>query len=81
MQRTLVNLDPEDKAWLDREARIRNVPMTELVRQAVRGYRVREESRGSSGLQSVLKATASIWRSGDGLEYQQRLRNEWADRE
>jgi hypothetical protein len=32
MPRTLINLDPEDKAWLDREARKRRLPMTELVR-------------------------------------------------
>ncbi len=34
MPKTLVNLDPSDKAWLDREARRQNMPMTELVRRA-----------------------------------------------
>ena len=32
MPKTLVNLDESDKAWLDREARKRRIPMTELVR-------------------------------------------------
>ncbi len=37
MQKTksLINLAADDKAWLDREARRRKLPMTELVRQAV----------------------------------------------
>lgn len=81
MQRTLINLDPDDKAWLDREARTRHVPMTELVRQAVRAYRVREESLGRHKLQYLLRETAGIWHHGDGLEYQQRLRDEWNDRQ
>jgi len=80
MARTLINLDPDDKAWLDREAQARNVPMTELVRQAVRGYRIHQESRGLSSLQSSLRRTAGIWRQGDGLTYQRRLRDEWNER-
>lgn len=81
MQRTLINLDPEDKAWLDRMARDRRVPMTELVRQAVRAYRVREESHGQERLQHAIRETRGIWRAGDGLAYQQQLRNEWTDNE
>ena len=81
MARTLINLDPDDKAWLDHEARLRNVPMTELVRQAVRGYRIRHENRGLTDLQAALRATAGIWRQGDGLHYQQRVRDEWNQRE
>lgn len=80
MPRTLINLDPEDKRWLDREAQARHVPMTELVRQAVRAFRVREESRAIPSLQSALDRTAGIWRSGDGLAYQRRIRGEWNDR-
>jgi hypothetical protein len=77
MRRTLVNLDSDDKDWLDREARARAVPMAELVRQAVRSYRVREESRRRPTLQAALAETAGIWRHGDGLDWQQRLRGEW----
>lgn len=78
MRRTLVNLDPDDKAWLDREAKARRVPMTELVRQAVHGYRLREEKQGHKGLQRALSDTAGIWRLGDGLAYQRALRDDWS---
>lgn len=80
MPRTLVNLDPDDKAWLDREAQARDLPMTELVRQAVRGYRIRHESEGRVDLQAALRRTAGIWRRGGGLAYQRRVRDEWGDR-
>lgn len=80
MARTLINLDPEDKAWLDREAKARAVPMTELVRQAVQAFRAREENLGDTDLQSVIRETAGIWTDGDALEYHRRIRNEWDER-
>lgn len=77
MSKTLINLDDNDKAWLDREAQRRRVPMTELVRQAVRSYRLREESQAKPSLALALQRTAGIWRRGEGLSYQQTLRDEW----
>lgn len=78
MTRTLINLPPDDKDWLDEEARARHIPMTELVRQAVHAYRLRAQRRAQPNLQEALKQTTGIWRQGDGLEYQNRMRNEWA---
>lgn len=77
MPKTLVNLDSEDKAWLDQEARRRKQPMTELVRQAVRSFRLREQNRGRPDLADVLHRTAGLWRQGDALAWQRRLRDEW----
>ncbi len=77
MQRTLINLDPDDKAWLDRVAREQDIPMTEVVRQAVRAHRLREESHGHQRLQQAIRDTRGIWRAGDGLDYQQAVREEW----
>ena len=42
--------------------------------------RIRHESQGLTDLQAALRRTAGIWRCGDGLRYQQRLRDEWDDR-
>ena len=78
MPRTVVNLDEENKAWLDQQAALRGVPMTELVRQAVREFRIREERVSKPSFPDTLKRTAGIWRAGDGLAYQQRLRKEWS---
>jgi hypothetical protein len=51
--------------------------MTELVRQAVRAFRVREESLSHPTMHTALEQTAGIWRRGDGLAYQQHVRDEW----
>lgn len=78
MPRTVISLDQESKDWLDRQAVDRGVPMTELVRQAVREFRAKEQRAARPSLQEILRRTSGIWRGGDGLEYQCRLRDEWS---
>ena len=75
MARIVIDLDPDQKAWLDRQATLRGVSTAELVRRAIRDYRSREEGRPSS--KDALERTAGIWRGEDGLDYQRRLRAEW----
>ena len=77
MPRTLINLTPDDKQWLDAEARTRGVSMARLVRDAVHEYRLREQAADRPTLDQALGETAGIWRQGDGLAWQQRLRDEW----
>lgn len=79
MQRTLINLDVKDKAWLDHMAKERGVSMAEVVRTAVRDYRERADMRGDEAWQEMVRRTAGIWRHGDGLDWQRRLRDEWND--
>ncbi len=77
MTRTLINIPEEDKQWLDDAARERQVPMTELVREAVREYRVRQESIRRPDLAAALRRSSGVWRKGDGLAWQEHLRDEW----
>lgn len=76
MIRTVISLDAEDKAWLDRTAKRQRKTMTQLVRHAVRRLREEAES-GPSGFERLLRDTRGIWKSGDGLAYQKKLRREW----
>lgn len=76
MVRTVIALDEEDKTWLDRQAARRKVPMTELVREAVRLLRRHERVSGPSP-DDLLDRTRGIWRRGDGLRWQNRIRDEW----
>jgi len=76
MIRTVISLEPDDKSWLDRKAKQEHVSMTELVRKAVHRYREEEEKRAPS-FADLLRETAGIWSEGDGLAYQQRVRDEW----
>jgi hypothetical protein len=76
MIRTVISLDEESKAWLDQQARQEHVSTAELIRTAVRKYRD-EKKREALPLSDLLKQTSGIWKGGDGLAYQRRLRKEW----
>jgi hypothetical protein len=47
--------------------------MAEVVRTAIRGQRKKQEEP----LEKLLSKTSGIWRNGDGLKYQRRIRSEW----
>lgn len=79
MIRTIVSLDPEDKAWLDRKARQERTPMTRLVQRAIKQLR-RESEANPSGFDRLLRETSGLRKSGDGLAAQRRLRGEWDKR-
>jgi hypothetical protein len=76
MVRTVVSLEANDKRWLDERSAAEGVPMTEMIRRAVR--LLREQSRRRRpGLDDLLDRTAGVWKRGDGLEYQRNTRREW----
>ena len=76
MIRTVISLDPEDKAWLDRKARQEGTPMTRLVQRAVQRLRNESESNPSR-FDRLLRETSGTGRFGEGLAYQRRRRREW----
>ena len=76
MVRTVVSLEEDDKRWLDERAEQEGVPMTELIRRAVRLLR-QQGGRPRPGLEELLDRTAGVWEHGDGLKYLQRMRREW----
>lgn len=78
MSRTLINLDDQAKAWLASQAKSERVSMNEIVRRAV--DRLRTEQERTQSLAQGLRQTAGIWKHGDGLDWQNRLRDEWEDR-
>ena len=73
MTRTVVAFETDIKNWLDARAVQEGVPMTELVRRALRQFREQEEQ----SVGRILSETSGIWTSGDGLEYQRASRDEW----
>ena len=77
MSRTIVSLPDEDKTWLARQASVQRVPMSELVRRAVREYRKRHGNDKSRRLTELLDSTRGTWKHGDGLHYQSNTRKEW----
>ena len=78
MVRTVISLDPEDKAWLDRKARETGKSMTALVREAVSRYRMEDGKRRKSSLNDLLEKTKGLWKQGDALSWQKKMRDEWS---
>ncbi len=76
MVRTVISLNEDDKAWLDRRAEEEGTTMTELVRRAVSLLRS-QIRKTDPPLETLLEDTKGIWVEGDGLNYQERLRGEW----
>jgi hypothetical protein len=77
--RTIISLDADDKAWLDRKAKQERTKMTRLVRRAIRQMREQSEAE-PSGFDRLLRETSGLGRFGDGLAYQRKLRREWGRR-
>jgi len=76
LKRTVISLDEDDKEWLDRRADEEGVPMTELVRRAVRLLRARLEGDEPS-FEELLERSRDTWDQKGGLAYQRELRDEW----
>jgi len=77
--RTIISLDPEQKAWLDGLARETGKSMTAIVREALAAYRAEQVRQRKPALEDLLSQTGGTWKKGDGLTWQRRLRDEWDD--
>ncbi len=73
MTRMILSLEDRDKAWLERQAAEQGVSMAEVVRTAIQKLRSKEEA----SIEKVLAETRGVWKSGDGLKYQRRMRADW----
>ena len=78
MIRTIVSLEEETKTWLDLKAAEEKVSRAELIRRALQFYRKASEIQARS-FRRILEETSGIWKGEDGLSYQLRVRDEWAD--
>jgi len=73
MTRMLVSLEESDRRWLEQAAQEAGVPMSEVVRRAIR----QAQEDGQKPLKDLLALTKGLWRRGDGLRYQRRIRKDW----
>lgn len=76
MQRTLISISPEDRLWLEKQARHENLSLAGVIRKAIACLR---EFVSKEGQVDILKKTGGLWKARgiDGLEYQNKLRKEW----
>ncbi|MFH1480869.1 MAG: CopG family transcriptional regulator [Pseudomonadota bacterium] len=73
-QRTIITISEKDKAWLEGFSKARGISMAEAIRRGIAQLKEREEK---STYLTLVEETSGIWKKGDGLAYQEKLRSEW----
>lgn len=74
--RTVISITEDDKEWLDRTSARRGVPMTEVVRDAIRRLRA-TSAMDAPDLDELLERTRGLWTGPDGLAWQDQMRDDW----
>ncbi|MEW6666023.1 MAG: hypothetical protein AB1512_12480 [Thermodesulfobacteriota bacterium] len=72
--RTIITLSEEDKSWLEGYSRATGISVAEAIRRSIVRLKAQE---GKSAYQDLVSQTRGIWKRGDGLTYQKKLRSEW----
>lgn len=73
-RRTIITISEEDKSWLESYSRASGISMAEAVRRSIMRLKVQD---AKSAYQSLVRQTKGVWKKGDGLAYQKKLRSEW----
>ena len=74
-QRTIITISEGDKSWLENYSKACGISMAEAVRRGIAQLR---EHEGKNTYQKIVNETRGLWKKGDGLEYQVKLRSEWS---
>ena len=73
-QRITITISERDRAWLEGLSKVRGISMAEAVRRGIAQLRKQEEK---NTYLTLVKETSGLWKKGDGLAYQAKLRSEW----
>ncbi|MFW6011069.1 MAG: hypothetical protein ACOC8Q_00995 [Desulfosalsimonas sp.] len=73
-KRTIITLSESNKTWLEAYSSAHGISMAEAIR---RGISRLKQDEHSALYQQLLEKTRGKWRQGDGLAYQQSMREEW----
>jgi len=73
-KRTIITLSDKDKVWLESFSKAKGISMAEAIRQGIARLK---QSEGKNTYLMLVEETGGIWKKGDGLAYQEKLRFEW----
>lgn len=72
--RTIITLSEEDKRWLESYSNAHQVSVAEAIRQGIRRLK---DAELQETYKVLVQSTKGLWKKGDGLKYQRRIRSEW----
>jgi hypothetical protein len=73
-RRIIISIPDEDKLWLEGYSKVHQISVAEAIRQGIGELK---KSRRQHTYQQLVERTGGIWKKGDGLVYQVRVRAEW----
>jgi hypothetical protein len=76
-KRTIITLSEDDKQWLESYSSLHRVSVAEAIRQGIRKLK---EAELIENYQTIVRNSKGLWKKGDGLDYQGKIRAEWNSR-
>lgn len=73
-RRIIISIPDEDKLWLEGYSKVQQISVAEAIRQGIEQLK---KSKQQQTYQKLVEKTRGIWKKGDGLTYQKKLRAEW----
>ncbi len=73
-KRLIISLPDEDKNWLEGYSKVHKISVAEAIRQGI--GQLKKDQRQKI-YQKLVKRTRGLWKKGDGLDYQIKMRAEW----
>jgi hypothetical protein len=73
-KRIIITIPDEDKIWLESYSKVHQISVAEAIRQGIGELK---KSQSQPTYRQLVERTAGIWKKGDGLEYQEKMRAEW----
>jgi hypothetical protein len=73
-RRIIISIPDEDKLWLEGYSKSQKISVAEAIRQGIEQLK---ESKRQQTYQKLVEETKGIWKKGDGLVYQEKMRSEW----
>ncbi len=73
-RRIIVTIQDEDKQWLEGYSKVQKISVAEAIRQGIGHLK---KSHRHEIYEGLVERTSGIWKKGDGLDYQNKIRSEW----
>ena len=70
----IITLSEEDKRWLASYSHAHQISVAEAVRKGIRKLK---EDENNQTYRELVKVTSGVWKQGDGLTYQRKMRSDW----
>lgn len=73
-KRMIITLSEEDKRWLASYSHAHQISVAEAVRKGIRKLKNDENNQT---YRELVKSTSGVWKKGDGLSFQEKIRSDW----